>query len=163
MKHVILFASIFFMLPQVLFSQDSIPDLNKGILKYVGATLGTKVNRGECWDLAYEALVQNEAIWDWEYEYGQLYDPEQQIVFPGDLIQFEGVRMEYKVDNMVVTETMEHHTAIVYSVIDQDAKIFELAHQNTNFSGRKVGLSNFDLNQVIRGRVMFYRPVSSND
>jgi hypothetical protein len=58
---------------------------------------------------------------------------------------------------------MGHHTAIVYRVIDQEKKIFELAHQNTDFSGRKVGLSEFDLGNVTKGEIMFYRPIPMED
>jgi hypothetical protein len=143
-------------------AQENIPPLNQKIVAYVTTTIGTKVDRGECWDLANQALKQNEAIWDWAYEYGQLIDPVKETVFPGDIIQFENVEVKYKKGNTTFTETMDHHTAIVYRVIDQDNKIFELAHQNTNFSGRKVGLSEFNLNQVTKGKTMFYRPVPSD-
>ena len=141
------------------FAQDQIPELNQKIIDYVTSTIGTQVNRGECWDLAAEALNQNDAIWDWEYEYGDLYNPKKQDVLPGDLIQFENVKLEYTEGRITYTETMAHHTAIVYRVIDQKNKIFELAHQNTNFSGRKVGLSKFNIQHVTKGKMMFYRPI----
>lgn len=140
-------------------AQDSIPALNRKIVDYVSTTIGTQVNRGECWDLAYEALKRNEAMWDWEYEYGELIDPANNVIYPGDLIQFEGVETKYKTGNMTITETMEHHTAIVYRVIDQERKIFEIAHQNNQSYGRKVGLDEFNLGNVTKGKVMFYRPV----
>ncbi len=143
-------------------AQEIIPPLNQKIVAFVTTTIGTKVDRGECWDLAHQALKQNEAIWDWAYEYGQLINPVKETVYPGDIIQFENVEVKYKKGNTTFTETMDHHTAIVYRVIDQDNKIFELAHQNTNFSGRKVGLSEFNLKQVTKGKTMFYRPVPSD-
>jgi hypothetical protein len=142
------------------FSQGETPAINQQIVDYVKTTIGTKVNRGECWDLAYEALTRHECMWDWEYEYGELYDPMDETVFPGDLIQFENVVVKYKKGNVMFTETMGHHTAIVYSIIDQEKKIFELAHQNTEFSGKKVGLSEFNLKQVTKGEIMFYHPVA---
>ncbi len=140
-------------------SQENIPPLNQKIVAYVATTIGKKVDRGECWDLANQALKQNEAMWDWAYEYGQLIDPLKETVFPGDIIQFENVEVKYKKGNATYTETMDHHTAIVYRVINQENKIFELAHQNTEFSGRKVGLSEFNLKNVTKGKAMFYRPV----
>jgi len=140
--------------------QKETPAVNLQIVEYVKSTIGTQVNRGECWDLAYEALVQHECMWDWEYEYGEVFDPEKETVFPGDLIQFENVVVKYKKENMIVTETMGHHTAIVYRIIDQDKKIFELAHQNTEFSGKKVGLSEFNMSQVTDGEILFYHPVA---
>ncbi len=141
-------------------AQEVTPAINQQIIEYVKSTIGTKVNRGECWDLAYEALTRHECMWDWEYEYGELYNPEDEIVFPGDLIQFENVIVKYKKGNVMFTENMGHHTAIVYRIIDQEKKIFELAHQNTEFSGKKVGLSEFNLNQVVEGEIMFYHPVA---
>lgn len=154
-----LLASLLFSASYQLCAQADIPPLNQKIIEYVKTTIGSQVNRGECWDLAYEALTRNEAIWDWAYEYGEKIDPEKESVLPGDLIQFENVEMKYQKGNMIITETMEHHTAIVYRVIDAENKIYELAHQNTEFSGRKVGLSEFYLNHVTKGSVMFYRPV----
>lgn len=140
-------------------SQEATPAINQKIVEYVSTTIGTKVNRGECWDLAYEALTRNECMWDWKYEYGEEYDPKKETVFPGDLIQFENVIMKYRKGNVLYTENLGHHTAIVYRIIDQEKKIFELAHQNTDFSGKKVGLSDFDLNNVTEGMMMFYHPV----
>jgi len=141
------------------FAQEDIPQLNQQIVNYVSTTIGMKVNRGECWDLASEALNRNNADWDMKYEYGERYNPKKEDVFPGDLIQFENVTVEYKKGRVTYTETMGHHTAIVYRVIDQEQKILELAHQNTDFSGRKVGLSEFNLDNVTKGKIMFYRPV----
>jgi hypothetical protein len=141
-------------------AQEEPPAINQQIVEYVKSTIGTKVNRGECWDLAYEALTRHECIWDWDYEYGEKYDPKEETVYPGDLIQFENVVVKYKKGNVTYTETMGHHTAIVYRIIDQEKKIFELAHQNTEFSGKKVGLSEFNLENVVKGDLMFYHPVA---
>lgn len=153
-----IFLTLNFIIP--VFAQEEIPAINQKIVGYVKSTIGTKVNRGECWDLAYEALTRHECMWDWEYEYGEKYNPKKEVVFPGDLIQFENVTLKYRKGNMSVTETMGHHTAIVYHIIDQEKKIFELAHQNTEFSGKTVGLSEFNLNNVTKGEIIFYHPVA---
>jgi hypothetical protein len=159
MKRKLIIPIIFIVFVSTLKAQGKIPPLNQKIVDYVTTTIGKKVDRGECWDLAHQALSQNQAMWDWAYEYGQLIDPLKEIVYPGDLIQFEKVEVKYRKGNGIFTESMEHHTAIVYRVIDQEKKIFELAHQNTEFSGRKVGLSEFNFNNVTKGKVLVYRPV----
>lgn len=146
----------------ISFAQDAIPELNRKIMDYVITTIGTQVNRGECWDLAYEALNRNDAEWDGEFRYGVEINPKKETVYPGDLIQFANIEIRYQKGNTVYTETMGQHTAIVYRVIDQEKKIFEIAHQNTSFSGRTVGLSELDLNTVVKGKFWFYRPQTGN-
>lgn len=138
-------------------SNDSIPELNKKIITYVKTTIGTKVNHGECWDLAAEALDRNNASWDHQYRYGKKYDPSKENVLPGDMIQFENVVLKYHKGDRIIQETMEHHTAVVYDVKEKDVLV--IAHQNNGFSGRKVGLSELDLNTVTHGKMFFYHPV----
>lgn len=137
-------------------SQDSIPAINKQIIEFVKSTIGQKVDRGECWDLANKALTLVGAEWNHEYKYGKLLNPKKDAIYPGDIIQFEGVKVKYKDGNTTYTETMDHHTAIVYRVIQKG--VYELAHQNTGFSGRKVGLSTLDINNIIKGKMSIYRP-----
>lgn len=137
-------------------AQNDIPDLNKKIIKYVKSVKGKKVDRGECWDLANQALILVEADWDKAYIYGNKIDPLKDEVFPGDLIQFENVKVRYTEGSTTYTEFMTHHTAIVYNVIDKG--VFEIAHQNTEFSGRKVGVSKLNLNYIVEGEFNFYRP-----
>jgi hypothetical protein len=140
-------------------AQNNIPELNKEIIKYVESVIGTQVDRGECWDLANQALTKVGADWDLEYQYGKKIDPKEDRVYPGDLIQFENVKVKYTKGNATYTEIMEHHTAIVYKVLDKG--VYELAHQNTEFSGRKVGLSKLDIKTVVHGKMMFYRPTKN--
>lgn len=134
------------------------PELNRKIISYVSSVMGQQVDRGECWDLAYQALTRYNAKWDGEYVYGKEIDPQKDVVYPGDIIQFEKVKVKYINGNVITTETMGHHTAIVYKVYKKGK--YQLAHQNTGFSGRKVGLSDLDLNNVIKGKMNFYRPVA---
>ncbi|HUW06329.1 MAG TPA: hypothetical protein VMW01_08700 [Williamwhitmania sp.] len=136
---------------------QELPVLNQKIVDYVTTVIGKKVDRGECWDLANRALTNNNAEWDGEYKYGKRIDPKKDVVLPGDIIQFENVKVVYKKGNTTTTEMMPHHTAIVYKVIAPG--VYELAHQNTGFSGRKVGLSEFNLTNMVKGRIYFYRPV----
>lgn len=139
-------------------AQDKIPPMNQQIVKYVESVIGTQVDRGECWDLAYQALTLVNAKWDMKFKYGRLLDPKKDKIFPGDIIQFKNVMVEYvSTDGLERTrESMGQHTAIVYKV---NAKgDFELAHQNTGFSGRKVGVSRFVIDNIKRGKIFIYRP-----
>jgi hypothetical protein len=137
-------------------AQKKLPDLNKKIIKYVETVIGTQVDRGECWDLANQALTRNNAKWDGIYKYGRQVDPKKDEILPGDIIQFEKVKVKYTNGNTITTESMAHHTAIVYKVYSKGK--YQLAHQNTGFSGRKVGLSNLELENVTKGKMKFYRP-----
>lgn len=143
------------------FAQSNIPELNKEIIKYVKSVNGKKVERGECWDLANQALILVGADWDKAYMYGNKIDPMKDEVFPGDLIQFENVKVRYTEGNTTYTELMPHHTAIVYKILEKG--IYEIAHQNTEFSGRKVGISKLNLNYIIEGEFFFYRPTKKRN
>jgi len=147
-----------------LLAQDNIPELNQKMIHYVQSVIGTQVDRGECWDLANQALQKVDADWDRSFVYGNAVDPKKNEIFPGDIIQFENVVIKYKKENTYYTETMEQHTAIVYKV--KQKGVYEIAHQNTQFSGRKVGVSTLDINTVVDGKMYFYRPTkkqSSHD
>jgi hypothetical protein len=135
---------------------DTIPELNQKIVELVRQQIGTTVGRGECWDLAALVLNKFHAKWDGQYVYGRKVDPDKECVFPGDLVQFEGVMVKYTRGNAVFTETMEHHTAVINEV--KAPGVFVLAHQNTGTSGRKVGLSELDLKSVVKGTCQFFRP-----
>ena len=143
------------------FRAEDIPDLNQRIVDYVKTVIGKQVDRGECWDLAFQALNRNNAKWDGQFEYGKRLKPDRDKIFPGDIIQFKNVKIRYTIDQMIYMEEMDQHTAIIYKV--KTNKIYEIAHQNNSFSGRKVGLSTLDLNTIVKGKVYIYRPVSSDN
>ncbi len=142
-------------------AQDSIPAANREIINYVNSVIGKKVDRGECWDLANEALIKINAKWDRKFVYGKLLNPEKDVIYPGDIIQFKNVVVEYKIvkgnETQTTTESMKQHTAIVHKVLAKGE--FELAHQNTQFSGRKVGLSDLNIKYIKKGKIFIYRPV----
>ncbi|MCG8307952.1 MAG: hypothetical protein MI975_11220 [Cytophagales bacterium] len=154
MNALLLFISLNLLTPAV-------PAINKKVIEYVNTVIGKKVARGECWDLAAAALEYAGAYLDRSnqkniYVFGKELNPNQDNIYPGDIIQIEDVKMEYTKGNMIYTETMRHHTAIIYEIVEKN--VFKIAHQNTSFSGKKVGISNFDLNTVQQGTVIFYRP-----
>ncbi len=137
-------------------ADNDLPELNMQIVEYVESVMGEQVDRGECWDLANQALTRIDARWDGKYKYGREVNPKRREIYPGDIIQFKDVKVRYREGNTIYTETMAHHTAIVYRVLDEG--VYELAHQNTGFSGRTVGVSKLDLGTVVSGRMWFYRP-----
>ena len=149
-------------MPLCASSQTDIPDVNTRVITYVETVIGSTVGRGECWDLADQALAFADAQFDKTsrstiYTFGKQYDPEKEKVLPGDIIQFENVTVSYKNENMIFTENYKHHTAIVYDTKENGS--LQLAHQNTSFGGRKVALSEFNSDNVKKGKLLFYHPI----
>jgi hypothetical protein len=156
------FLSLF--LAFLLSSRPDIPPINQKIIEYIDAVMGQQVDTGECWDLAAAALKFAGARHDFSseetlYVFGQPYDPASEPILPGDIIQFEGVQVEWEDEKNIVFETFSHHTAVVYTV--EKNGTLRLAHQNTAETGRKVGVTKFDPETVRRGKMLFYRPVPS--
>ena len=153
--------SIYFLIILPTFIQltkiQAIPEINQQIVSYVEGVMGTQVDRGECWDLANRALLLVNAKWDGLYLYGKSIDYKKDVVFPGDIIHFIDTEIEQTIGFSTVTEKLDQHTAIILRVYGEG--IYELAHQNTSFSGKKVVTSPIDLNGLIKGRVTIYRPV----
>jgi len=140
------------------FAKAQTPALNQKIVDYAKSQLGKKVDRGECWDLAYEALTKNNCQWDGKYAYGKKLDPKIDSIYPGDILQFTDVVVKYEDNRMQCKEFYPHHTAIIYEVDGKDT--YKLIHQNFGTNGRKVGISNLYLKHKVSGKVLFYRPVS---
>jgi hypothetical protein len=136
---------------------DTVPVLNQSVIEIVKTKIGKKVATGECWDLAAEALNTVKASWDKRYVFGKEVNPETDCIYPGDIIQFEGVQVEYSKNGGQFIESMEHHTAIIYKVNGKGN--YELAHQNFGKAGRKVGISNLELKNITKGKFTIYRPI----
>lgn len=134
-----------------------VPELNEQMLSYVKSTINKKVGRGECWDLAAEGLNRIGATWDKKFGFGKVVDPQKDCIFPGDIIQFEGVEIIYESKGAMYSESMEHHTAIVFEVKGKGK--FTIAQQNTGFNGRKVSTDPLELKNIKKGTYTFYRPV----
>lgn len=134
---------------------DSIAPLNQQVLNFAQTNLKKKVGRGECWDLAKFALESCGATWDHKFEFGKLLTKDE-CLMPGDIIQFKGVKIKYKEDKTTYSVTMDQHTAIVNKVISSDE--VELIHQNTAYSGKKVGVSMLKFSTIYKGKYMIYRP-----
>ncbi len=146
-------------------AQEKLPIINQRIIQYVQGVVGKQVGRGECWDLADEALTKSGARFDKSsektlYIFGEEYNPQKQIILPGDIIQFQKVVVKYQEGNMIMTESFAHHTAIVYEVNNNHQ--IRLAHQNTSRTGKKVGISALNLENIQKGKMFFYRPIAPN-
>ncbi len=150
--------ALMILLTAIAFAQAQTPALNQKIVDYATSQLGKKVDRGECWDLANQALTKYNCRWDGKYAYGKKLDPKTDTVYPGDILLFTNVIIKYKEGGMEYKETYPNHTAIIYEVTGKDT--YKLIHQNFGDVGRKVGISNLFLSHKVTGRVIFYRPVA---
>jgi hypothetical protein len=131
-------------------AQDS-ASVNKNMVAFCEKNVGKKVGNGECWDLAKEALNSAGAAWTPPYEYGNVVLPTK-AVLPGDVIQFEKVKIVYPDKSW---KELPHHTAIVYKVLGPGKYI--IAEQNSN-NKKLVVLNEIDLNYVKKGKFTVYRP-----
>jgi hypothetical protein len=132
--------------------KDLTPALNKQIVSYVESVINTKVDRGECWDLANKALTNANASWEFPTKFGKLVNPAKDTIFPGDIMQFSNVKLK---NNKGETWTFPKHTAIVYKVIAKG--VYKIAEQNVN-GNKKVQIDDFAIQDLISGKVLFYRP-----
>lgn len=144
-----------FVLLQSYAQCDSISPLNKSVIQYVASKVNKKVGRGECWDLAKYALEDVGAKWDHKFEFGR-HLKSNECMMPGDVIQFTKVKIKYKEGKKTLYITMDQHTAIIYKVMSSDE--IQLIHQNTAFSGKKVGISTIKFSTITTGKYDIYRP-----
>ena len=140
----------------------NVPQLNKLVIEYVDSVIGEKVNSGECWDLASEALDHAGAYLDRSsqksiYIFGEKINPNKDKIIPGDIIQLENVTIEYRKADRIYTETMSHHTAIIYKVLKKDH--YMIAHQNTSLYGKKVGISEFNMEYIKKGKITILQTI----
>lgn len=143
--------------------QNNIPYINQRVIEYTEKVIGESIGSGECWDLADYVLTAAEAKFDKSssktlYIFGKLYDPDEESILPGDIIQFQDVQVKQKEGNIIYTSNYTHHTAIVYQVLNKNT--LKLAHQNTSFSARNVGVNELNLEDVRKGKMFFYHPIS---
>lgn len=130
--------------------------LDARILSFVDQVKGSQVGRGECWDVAQQALDDNGADWNRPLDYGKKINP--QDAKPGDIVQFKSVKMvETFPDGSWRSETlgMPDHTAIIYEVISPLK--FRLAHQNLS-GNRTVQITEVNLKNKKSGSFSIHRP-----
>jgi hypothetical protein len=131
-----------------------IPPLNKKVNSFVTSRINKKEGNGNCWALAKGALDAAGASWDGAYAFGVLLDPAKDCIFPGDIIQFEGVEIRYSRNGVYYEEHFQHHTAVIYKVLDKGR--YKLAHQNIG-RHKKVTITDLDVKNRDQ-RPVFYLP-----
>jgi hypothetical protein len=136
---------------------DDIPPLNAKVVEYVNTVIGKKVGRGECWDLAAQALDYAKAKWQAPYLFGKPLNHKKERLFPGDIIQITNVVMESKTETSITRWKMALHTVLVYKVNSTHEIV--IAEQNVD-GVRKVMTNTWNLNDIKSGKMDFYRPVS---
>ena len=146
----VLLISIFVFAFSLSKAQEQTP-VAKKIVAYCDSNKGKKVGKGECWDLAKEALDASGATWTSPYVFGKELGKKDPIL-AGDIIQFEKVKIVYPDGSW---KELPHHTAIIYKVI-AGTKLM-IAEQNAN-GKRFVVFSEIDLSYVKKGKYTIYRP-----
>lgn len=149
---------IFTFITSSTFAQEIfLPPLNARVIQFVNKNIGKKVDKGECWDLAFRALEAADAKLIDTYIFGEVVK-KGQVVYSGDIIQFEKVRLvtEQK-DGTIIIQDIPHHTAIVYEVLGN--LNFSVADQNNGISGKKVSVNPLNLNDIIKGKYTIFRPI----
>jgi len=140
--------TLLFLLPNLLQAQDALPPVNQKVFEFCKNSMGKKIDRGECWDLAKCALNYAEAEWESPYNFGDVVRPDKKTILVGDIIQFENVKLSNGT-------TYPLHTAVVYEILGSGKYL--IAHQN--FSNvRKVNTRELDLRLLSKGSIVFYRP-----
>lgn len=142
--------------PMVFAQGKELPVLNQRIVDFVHDHEGKKVGRGECWDLAAEALNSAGAKWNGFYDFGSIVDWKKDAVLPGDILQLENVEVERREGNSISREHYGQHTAIVVAVHGRGD--YEIAQQNMRPMGKKVGTSALRMADVRSGKLTFHRP-----
>ena len=148
MKHLIIFLLLFASLSNINAQTETVA---KKIVAYCDANKGKKVGKGECWDLAKEALNSAGATWTPPYVFGKELGKKEQLQ-AGDILQFEKVKIEYPNGSW---KELPHHTAVVHSVVE-GTKLM-MAEQNAN-GKRFVIVSEIDLSYITKGKYTAYRP-----
>ncbi len=152
MKKILPFLLVLMVLSAAAQSQQSIPAINQQIVAYVKTTIGRKVDRGECWDLANRALTEVHAVWKFPTQFGKEVHPEKDSIYPGDIIQFTNVKLKTAKGE---SWTFPKHTAIVYEVLAPGE--YRIAEQNVN-GKRKVQIDDLNYKDKVAGKLTFYRP-----
>ena len=153
-----------FLAPFLAISQqncEEVPVLNQKVVRLADAQMNKKVGSGECWDLAKLVLDESGAEWDGFEQFGRAINHNNDCIFPGDVVQFKNVKLEWVEGKYTYYETMKHHTAIVYEVKQNGTLV--LIHQNTGQHGRIVGTSSFRLEDRKKGKITVYRPQAATD
>ncbi|HEY9783847.1 MAG TPA: hypothetical protein V6D17_00505 [Candidatus Obscuribacterales bacterium] len=148
--------------PQVFQYAQYMPALNRSVIDFVFQNRGQMIGDGECWTLAYDALVSAGARAPGSngihpLNFGRPLTADEACL-PGDIIQFRSC--VFRVEQGTRTETIyvgsPDHTAIIV-VPEQNGRMI-LAQQNTN-GNKTVILTSLNFNTMIKGKYQIYRPL----
>lgn len=137
------------------------PSMGTKITDFASGKMGQMVGRGECFDLADEALKSVGAKTATDYD-PKLKDPDYkwgdetslQGAKKGDIIQFKKVTLEYDDGSSM---EYSHHTAIVSSV---GGKGVLWIYEQNGAGGKKVCHVKIDLSKLTSGSYKIYHPVA---
>jgi hypothetical protein len=129
---------------------DDLPQLNEGVLNFATNNIGNRIGRGECWDLADQALRAVGAEPAQGYTFGHRINVND--VIPGDILQFTSARFDEP--GYWVVMGVPNHTAVVQAV-GQD-RLFILQQ---NFAGKRY-VTTYDINpdSMTSGTLEAFRP-----
>ena len=156
MRRILILVALTFTACRVFGQSDSLPPVNRRVVAFVQEHVGSRVGRGECWDLAAEVLNAAGAQWDGDHRFGREVFPGRGSVLPGDIVQFEKVEFQWEEGLESHSIRMQHHTAVVMEVRAKGSYV--IAQQNTQETGRKTGLADLVLARRKKGSIRFFRP-----
>ena len=127
-----------------------LPPLNEGVLNFATNNIGNRIGRGECWDLADQALRAVGAVPARGYTFGDRIDVDD--VIPGDILQFTSARFDEP--GYWVIMGVPNHTAVVQA--DGQDRLFILQQ---NFAGKRY-VTTYDMNpdNMTSGTLEAFRP-----
>lgn len=141
----------------------------KKIRDFSQRNLGKQVGKGECWDLADQALNAVPAVTyhknqgpDADYKWGDvaaIYNPGsvKGSLRPGQILQFRNAKFSWRQGSSNVTRTARHHTAVV-SAVSNDGKDICVLHQNSG-GVRNVQYGYYRIAALTEGTVWGYSPI----
>jgi hypothetical protein len=131
--------------------QGPISEIQREVVNFAADNIGKKIGRGECWDLADQALRAAGAEPPKGYSFGDRIPLNE--IQPGDILQFTSARFDEP--GYWTIMGMPNHTAVVHAVGDTRAFILQ-----QNFDGKRhVTTYDLNLNNLTSGQLEAFRPV----
>jgi hypothetical protein len=131
--------------------QRPITEIQREVVNFAADNIGKRIGRGECWDLADQALRAAGAEPPKGYTFGDRIPLDE--IQPGDILQFTSARFDEP--GYWTIMGMPNHTAVVHAVGDTRAFILQ-----QNFDGKRhVTPYDLNLNNLTSGQLEAFRPV----